>query len=737
MSKIVLIGLLCLIVNIGFSQEQNSIKQEQDSIKQEQDSIKQYNLNEVVISVTRSNTRLKNIPQKAEVIGQAQLRELPATNMADVLKNATNLDIIQYPGLSSSIGMRGFSPSAHSRSHTLILIDGKPMGTTNISTLDKDIVKRVEIIKGPYSTFYGSDAMGGVINIITKSPSKNNTGNTEVSFGSFDNLRLSGNINGVLSKKSSFLIGFIRNQQRNDYKIGSHNLLKIPEKDKLILDKASYGDVIKNSTWQYNQAYGQYNYNINEKWTSNTQIIYFNANDVKLPGSYWGSFGQSKKDIDRINLYETLTRKSKKNNFYFSPYYTKELNKNYNNNSDTSFVSFKSNLRQYGFKMNDNILFGNFKLLTGTDLDIYNYQSDRFKGKAIPTNPYSPNYQNTTLAIFSQLSYSKGGFAANAGVRYNYINYHVDKNELLKGTGGSRHYNVFNPSAGAQYTFPFHLKLHSSYGTGFSVPDAFKVAGFYAISEYFAAWNFWWTKNYLGNPDLKPESSSTVDFGATYSTSNKLLLFDATYFITKDKNKIIESALDSAMVNNKMVYNVTSYKNADNSTKNGIELMASINIGALYNNKFKLEFYGKLTHMFNNTVDETLRSSTGNDSIVKRDLLYVRKSNAIFGINYDNYKGFSTRLNARYIGPRLERDYFSGLRPGLTVGDYYTGGGYTAKDKILKFPKHLVFDYYVSYTIKNYRFGINISNLFDENYTEKDGYNMPGRTIMANFNFKF
>jgi vitamin B12 transporter len=80
--------------------------------------------------------------------------------------------------------MRGVSPSAHARSYTLLLLNGNPLGTTNISCLDKDLVERVEIIKGPYSTLYGSDAMGGVINIITKKPVAQNNGSAEVGFGS-------------------------------------------------------------------------------------------------------------------------------------------------------------------------------------------------------------------------------------------------------------------------------------------------------------------------------------------------------------------------------------------------------------------------------------------------------------------------------------------------------------------------------------------------------------------------
>src|SRR5690606_10151052 len=142
--------------------------------------------------------------------------------------------------------------------------------------------------------------------------------------------------------------------------------------------------------------------------------------------------------------------------------------------------------------------------------------------------------------------------------------------------------------------------------TGFSVPDAFRVAGFYAVSEYLAAWDYWWVKNYMGNPDLKPESSSTIDLGVSYSTPNKFLFLDLTYFATQHSEKFIETTLDSVVVNhNKMAYDVTSYENANNSAMNGMELISSTNLGALFGHEFKLEIYGNLTYIFNNTVDET------------------------------------------------------------------------------------------------------------------------------------
>ena len=696
---------------------------------QEEDSIRTYEIDEVSVTVTRMSTQLRNIPQKVEIIDEADISSIPSQNLADLLKKKTNLDIIQYPGISSSIGMRGFSPSAHSRSYTLLLINGKPAGTTNLASINTANIERVEIIKGPYSTLYGSDAMGGVINVITKGGGGKTEGNVSIAAGNFGSLNYNGNVSGRMSKNTLFNLGFSRTEQNHDYRIGSKNLLSLSETQINMLDKESYGDVMLNSKYQINHINGKLATSLTENWSIGAEAIYMLANDIETPGNYWGSYGQSKKDINRLNLYGTVEGKFKTHSFLFSPYYTNENNPNYTNNSDTGFVSFQSNIKEYGFKMQDNIKLNKFNILIGADLDIYDYHSERFKEKATPTSPYSPDYMNTKAAMFTQVEYSTKGFLVNAGARVDRISYEIEKNDSLNGTGGKETYYAFNPSLGAQYTFPFNLKVHSSFGTAFSVPDAFKMAGYYSVSEYFPKWDFWWVKNYEGNPDLKPESSATYDIGFNYSVPNKLVKFDLTYFHTDHKDKIIEYTIGG---------DTTSYKNANNARMSGLEFLLSSNIGALFNDRFKLEVYANYTHMLKNEVDETFKDISENDSIVTRHMLYTRRDNGNFGLLYDNYNGFSTRLHARYIGKRLEKDNFSRLRPEISAEEYYVEGGYTASDKILEHPAYLVFDYSAYYTINgNKRLGITISNLFDENFTEKDGYNMPGRMIIGSFNYSF
>ena len=203
------------------------------------DSTKVYPLQEVTVHASRMERKLKNLPQKIEIISSDLIKSLPAENLAEVLKRTTNLDIIQYPGLSAAIGMRGFSPSAHARSYTLLLIDGKPSGTTNLATINLDDVEQIEIVKGSYSVLYGSDAMGGVVNIITKKGGATPEGNVSVESGSFGYRKLAARFTGNHGKNLSYGMGYSRQEQTKDYRIGQKNLLKISYVDKLILDKAS------------------------------------------------------------------------------------------------------------------------------------------------------------------------------------------------------------------------------------------------------------------------------------------------------------------------------------------------------------------------------------------------------------------------------------------------------------------------------------------------------------------
>lgn len=706
MRKLLLFSFLFLFILNGYTQTS--------------DSIRKVDIEEVTVTTSRTNTKLKDLPQKVEVISGAKIKSIPSENVAEVLKRTANIDIIQYPGMNAKIGMRGFSPSAHSRSYTLILINGVPSGSYNLASISADNVDRIEIVKGPYSSLYGSDAMGGVINVITKSVPTETEGRVSISSGSFGAMVLSGDVGANLGEKTGFRLGYTRTEQTNNYRIGSRNLLSMDWVEKAMLDSASYGDAMENSSSQFNEVNAVLTHNLNDAWNVGANAGYSFAYDVSTPGNYWGTYGQSKKDIDRLNITVPVKRVTEKNALTFIPYYSQEKTQDYDNNTDTGFVSLRAWNKEYGFKLSDNFEVGPLKMLAGVDVDINDYDSERFKkstSSIMQTSPYQPDNQIAKYAAFAQATYINGGLLINAGARFDRIFYSIKADALLNAKSASNNYSAFNPSLGVQYTFPFNVRLHSSVGTAFSVPDAFKVAGSYKG----------WT-SYKGNRDLKPESSLTVDFGVGYTSTDKSLNFDVTFFSIDHTDRI---------VNDYSIPDTTTFKNANSALYQGFETMASVDFGKFLGDRYKLELYANVTLMTSCTFEDT-KVDAGTTVTFDREMLYVRKSNGSFGVMYDNNNGFATRLNVRYIGLRLEKDNFAKLRPKITAADYYQKGGYIAADKILQHPDYLIFDYSVSYTVqKNKKFGLTIANLLDDNYTEKDGYNMPGRSVMGSFTYTF
>jgi len=170
----------------------------------------------------------------------------------------------------------------------------------------------------------------------------------------------------------------------------------------------------------------------------------------------------------------------------------------------------------------------------------------------------------------------------------------------------------------------------------------------------------------------------------------------------------------------------------------GLELNASYNVGALFSQQLILEVYAIYTYLFHANCTQKLTGNSGADSTVTQDLQYVRKANGQFGLHLQTPSGWTTCLNARYIGSRIEQDNFGQLRPTVASSGYTTEGGYALSDKMLKYPDFLVFDLSASYTFNRHlKATCLVSNLLDENYTEKDGFNMPGRQFRFNLNYSF
>lgn len=130
-------------------------------------------LGEVVISVNRFEEAQENVVQKIQVLRSSEIQQMNQTSMADVISNSGNIMVQKSQLGGGSPIIRGFETNK-----ILIVVDGVRMNNAiyrgghlqNVVTLDNAIMERVELVYGPGSVVYGSDALGGVMHFYTKNP---------------------------------------------------------------------------------------------------------------------------------------------------------------------------------------------------------------------------------------------------------------------------------------------------------------------------------------------------------------------------------------------------------------------------------------------------------------------------------------------------------------------------------------------------------------------------------------
>ena len=132
-------------------------------------------LDPIVVTASKIATKASDVPARITVISQDEIQKNPALNLNDLVKQEAALNTVQSGGRgqTASIFTRGTNSN-----HTLVLKDGAALteginGKNNTELLDLSDVSQIEILKGPASVQYGSDAIGGVIQLLTDTPDKN------------------------------------------------------------------------------------------------------------------------------------------------------------------------------------------------------------------------------------------------------------------------------------------------------------------------------------------------------------------------------------------------------------------------------------------------------------------------------------------------------------------------------------------------------------------------------------
>lgn len=133
-----------------------------------EDSLRTPILDEIVVTAARREQRLADVTITTEIVTRREIEASGAADLAAVLTERTGIQFEQGHPSGAGIMLQGLSSE-----RVLVLLDGQPLygrisGNFDLARIPTSIVERIEVVKGPQSTLYGSEAMGGVVNVITR-----------------------------------------------------------------------------------------------------------------------------------------------------------------------------------------------------------------------------------------------------------------------------------------------------------------------------------------------------------------------------------------------------------------------------------------------------------------------------------------------------------------------------------------------------------------------------------------
>lgn len=417
-------------------------------------------LNEVVVTGTKSEKPIKNVPVLTQVISARKMLELGITNVTDALQDLVpGLNVSQF-GTRASVTLQGMDAK-----YVLFLIDGERIagevnGDIDYSMLNFENIDRIEVIKGASSSLYGSNAIGGVVNIITKKMDDPFDAKLYSRYSKYNELYTGGTLGlkkGILGSRTSFTYsstdGYdLTPESQHDWTQNPYKTFSINQKFEV--RPASDLSIVPYATYyQFERA------NVSARpahdfYTDLTMGLkgkyFLNNNPIEF--SYYH---------DRYDTYDVLELLgNKKNPVSFDVLQTARVQGN--------FSLSPSNVLTAGTEFNSEKLFS-----TRIDNGIKN------AGESVV-------YVQEDL---------------KAGARVN----------IIAGVRGSYHSTYgFNgsPKISLMYTMG-DFKLRTSAGTGFRSPSLKEL---YMNFDHFGEWYI------IGNRDLKPEKSRYVSASAEFSS---------------------------------------------------------------------------------------------------------------------------------------------------------------------------------------------------------------------------
>lgn len=718
------------------------------SFAQQTDTLKQITLGEIVISVNKIPEPQKNVAQTVQIIAARQIQNIQALSTAELI-SASGIQVQKSQLGGGSPVLRGFEAS-----RIVLVLDGVRLNNLiyraghlqDIVKTDNNSIDRIEVLYGPSSTVYGSDALGGVIHMYTKKPLLASGDKLNVKANLFS--RYESACNG-LTEHVDFNIGGKRFASLTSFSYSKFGDL-IGGKSKNPFYKEEYGtrpdyveylgngkDTLMTNSNKYLQVgsgYSQYDiiqkflFQQNKHLSHNLNLQYSNSTDVPrydrltdrtktgLKSAEW-YYGPQMRMLAAYDLnYSNPEGLFDEVHFGLNYQGLEESrhNRNFNSKSRSNRIE---NVSVIGANLDFRKKVSAHDIRFGLDAQLNSLVSTANKENIIDNTsvkldsryPDGDNTMNNFALYFSHLWRQSDEFAIVDGLRLGYSTLHstlVDTAIMfhLPYTDIKQNTPVWSGNLGFIATPNDRTKLSFMVSTGYRVPNVDDVAKVFGSAEGMVI---------VPNPDLKPEQTINYELGFTKLFGNSVR-WDNSFFYTQYYNMA--------------VVDVFTFNGKDSLMYDGTmsRVYANVNKEKGYISGFSTEVMAALGKHFTWTTGATYT--------------YGRIETENGDLPLDHIPPFMARTSLKYITNKFSGDFFILYNGWKHLKDYYPNGEdneqYATPEGMSAW---MTANLRLSYQLHKFvAIQAGIDNILDTQYrTFASGINAPGRNFIISLRGTF
>ncbi|HNQ67514.1 MAG TPA: TonB-dependent receptor [Bacteroidales bacterium] len=674
-----------------------------------------YITDEIVIQADKDiEETVLDIPVRSKTFTIQEINSTPAISTYKILEGISGVNVSSEAGMFSStdVTMRGLG--GNTKGGTLVVLDGSPInksdaGSVNWSMIDKDNISTIEVIKGPGSVIFGSNAMGGIINIVSRKPSEKFSANLSSSYGTYNTFDGKLRLSGINSQENLYWKSFFSYRNSDGY---------INTPDEIILENDSI--VVPVFLEEY-MISGLVGCNLNEKNSVELSVNYFDdtkgrgtkiyefagantqRNTVHSFAKYRGQIKSVKLFVNIFTLFEDY--------FRLNEYYSDGEYALYEINSDRLENGAKF-LSQYFLTENIEITAGaEYKRGSVNGSDIYYTSTDKIKNKG-SSNIYSGFAQvkikipETKFTFVPGVRYDYAVFN-NASFIIEYPSYSIEYlSEFQFEMTEPVHWSSFSPKFSLEYAFSDKNKLFATVAKGFRAPVLDDLCRSDQVKTGFR----------VANPEISAEYLYSFEIGGDFELFEGFYAGVSGYYnIGKDFMYLLSTG-DSV----NMGYTIAPIYQTDNIGEvniYGVETDLSYSFNKLFN--------VFVNHTWNRSVitEFIVNPEGAGVDLTGKFLTDIPDHKISGGVAFFN-KIINVSSSANYTGKRWIKD------------DNSIETSYFLTDK---YPSYTTFDLKLWRSYRNFDFSITIDNILNKIYTNSKGYKCPGRMIIfeVKFNLKY